>query len=345
MNKDLLKEQKVFLAENLKNSVITVSGSTGLIGSRIVKFLLELNNEYNSKIIVKALYRNKEKYNSVFDQNISNENLISVYFDTNSTLDGQTDYIIHCAGISGGTKMHLHDPVKVFEIAYEGTKSLLDYASNSGCKRFCYVSTYEIYGTPKDDGHLLTENEPCILDTMVLRNIYSECKRMCELMCVAYSEKYGFDVVCGRLTSTFGYGVKYDDPRFFAEFARCICENRDIVLKSMGGTVRSYLDSDDAASAFLYLLVNGKNINVYNITNMDNTISIREIAEKLIVLSKSNIQLKFDVCEDHSVLGYRKEGCTLMDATKLYSLGWKPVYSIDDTLLKLIREINGGTKT
>lgn len=341
MDKLLFEQQQQYLAKMLGGSTVTVSGATGLIGSRIVKYMLELNKKFKSSIKIKALYRNEEKFQKVYENFSGREDLTPVFFDGKSDLSGSTDYIIHSAGISGGTKMHIKDPVKIFEIAYEGTRDLLNFAAQSGCKRFCYVSTYEMYGTP-EDGHPLTENEPCLLDTMSIRDSYSECKRMCESMCVAYSLKYGFDVMCGRLTSTFGYGVKYDDPRFFAEFARCVAEGRDIVLKSSGGTVRTYLDSDDAASAFLYILVKGENLNVYNVTNMDNAISIREIAEKVIELSKTSIKLKFDVSDDISNLGYRKEGCTLIDANKLYAIGWKPSYNLDDTIIKLIREFLKG---
>lgn len=339
MNSSLLKKQQSFLAGKLKNTTITVSGATGLIGSRIVRYILDLNNLYNSNITVIALYRNKEKFDCLYNEYSHSQNLKGVYFDTNTEIkDIKSDYVIHCAGISGGTKMHLKDPMKVFEIAYEGTRAILDFCVQSKCKKYCYVSTYEMYGTP-GDGHLISETEPCLLNTMELRNIYSECKRMCESMAVAYSAQYGIEIVCGRLTSTFGYGVKYDDPRFFSEFARCATEKRDIVLKSTGGTVRSYLDSDDAASAFLYLLANGENCNVYNVTNMDNKISIKDIAEKVIKLSGENIELKFDIAENVKSLGFRKEGCTLMDASKLYDLGWEPVYNIDETILKLLNEI------
>lgn len=340
MNKEILGAQQKYLADKFKGTTVAVSGSTGLIGSRIVKYLLSLNDIYDSQISVVALYRSLDKYNRIYSEYKGRTDLTAVFFDTNTVIESvtHTDYCVHCAGISGGTKMHLKDPCKVFEIAYEGTKQILDLCVRSGCKKYCYVSTYEIYGTP-DDGHKISETEPCPLNTMELRNIYSECKRMCESMAVAYNAKCGLDVVCGRLTSTFGYGVKYDDPRFFAEFARCAVEKRDIVLKSKGGTVRSYLDSDDAATAFLYLLANGENCNVYNVTNMDNNISIKDIAQKIIKLSGENIELKFDIAEDVKALGFRKEGCSLMDASKLYGIGWKPVYNMDETILKLLEEL------
>lgn len=343
MNVETNKMQQKYLADKLKDSVIAITGATGLVGSRIAFYLLELNKIHGANIKVLAFVRNKDKYNKCFSNYAGQDEIEFVHYDECSDINynHDVDYIIHCAGISGGTKLHLTEPTKISLIAYESTKKILDFAVNNHCKKLCYISTYEIYGGISQI-ELIREDEPCFLDTMTLRNIYSECKRMCEAMCVAYNAQFNIEIVCGRLTSTFGYGVKYNDPRFFAEFARCAVEKRDIVLKSAGRTVRSYLDSDDAASAFLYLLTDGKNCNIYNVTNMENSISIKEIAEKVIALSNENIKLRFDISDDISSLGFRKEGCTLMDAHKLYALGWKPVYSIDETILKLICTIRGG---
>ena len=345
MKAEVKRAQQKFLAENLKNKTVAIGGATGLIGARAVKYLLELNETLNANIKILALCRNREKFNRIYKNYKDNERISFVCFDEKTLPDAaaSVDYALCCAGISGGTKMHLKEPVRVFDVAYGTAKNFLDFAVASGVKKVCFVSTYEIYGTP-ENGELIKENAPCSLDTTVLRNIYSECKRMQEAMCTAYSAQHKIETVCGRLTSTFGYGVSYDDPRFFAEFARCAVSDNDIVLKSSGATVRSYLDSDDAAAAFLYLLVCGKNLNVYNVTNMDNKLSVKEIAEKVIKISKTKAKLRFDIAEDAAALGFRKEGVTLMDAEKLYDLGFEPVYSIDDTIGKLIDEIRNGAK-
>ncbi len=338
MNKELYLEQCSFLSSSLKGSTIMISGSTGLIGSRIVNYLCELNDLYEANIKIVALYKDEKKKNSLFEKIISRNDVAFVENDISKPIDfaGNVDYVVHCAGISGGTKMHLKNPMYVFEVAYNGTKNLLDFSVAHGVKGFCFVSTYEIYGAISQE-ELISESTPCRLDPMVLRNIYAECKRMSEAMCVAVGSTCNMNVYVGRLTSTFGEGVKYDDPRFFAEFARCIIAKKDIVLKSMGGTVRSYLDADDAARAFLYILVRGEKNTAYNITNMDNAISIRDIATKMIALAGSQVELKFDVAEDVAKLGFRAEGTTLMDASRLCNLGWSPVYTIDDTLTKLLR--------
>lgn len=337
MNKDLYQRQQSFLSTKLGGKTIMVSGATGLVGSAIVRYLASMNDNCQASISIIPLYRDEKKLNRVHASLVGRSDFFPRYFATDEdvSFDENVDYIIHAAGISGGSKMHLKDPVKIFDIGINGTRSLLDYAVVHGCKGFVYVSTYEIYGGINQED-LIPENHPCQLDPMVLRNSYAEVKRVCESMLTAYSAKYGFNVYSGRLTSTFGTGVSRTDPRFFAEFARCVAGGKNIVLKSAGGTVRNYLDVEDAASAFLYILANGENCQAYNLTNRNNTISVRDIAQQLIELAGKKVELVFDIADDIKALGFRKEGVTVMDPSKLEAIGWSPVYSFNETLRKLL---------
>lgn len=337
--KPLLNEQMSYLAEKLKGKSILVSGATGLIGARIIDLIATLHKDYNGSIKGIGLYRSKSKLNKMLPA--IPEGIDFVRWDMDEDQEpciDKYDAIVHCAGISGGKKMHLKDPRKFFTTNIGSTQKLLDYNAKHNKAPFLFVSTYEVYGDVQQETPF-KENYPCNLNTFEVRSSYAEMKRMSEMMCCMWSSQFGFDSYSVRLTSTFGEGVEYDDPRFFAEFARCIIEERDIILKSSGGTVRSYLDADDAAIAMLYVIANGQNGNAYNLTNMDNAINIRDIANKMIKVADSNIQLKFDITEDVSKLGYRKEGCTLMDSTKLMDLGWKPVYTLDETIKKMIESM------
>lgn len=336
MNSPLLEKQQALLADSLQGKTIAVSGATGLVGRAVVRYLMSLNDIHQADISVVALCRDVEKWNQTNPVISERTDVNAVVFEAETpfTYDGKVDYIIHAAGISGGSKMHLKDPLKIYDIGINGTRTLLDYASSHGCVGFLYVSTYEIYGEVNQED-MITENHACQLNPMVLRNSYAEVKRLCESMLVAYHAKFGFNVYSARLTSTFGTGVSVGDPRFFAEFARCVVSGRDIVLKSTGGTVRNYLDVDDAASAFLYILAYGETCQAYNLTNRNNAVSVRDIAQRLIELNGSKVKLVFDIAEDVSTLGFRKEGVTKMDPSKIEAIGWSPVYTLDETLVKL----------
>jgi len=334
----VLSKQLNTLAEKYSGKTILVSGSTGLIGARIIALISKLHNEYDNSINGIGLYRNESKLKKMMT--VVPDGIEFCRWDMDKDMVpeiGHYDAIIHCAGISGGKKMHLKDPRRFFTTNIGSTQKLLDYNAQHCKTPFLFVSSYEVYGDVQQETPF-NEEYPSTVDTFSLRSSYAEMKRMSEMMCCMWSSQFGFNAYTVRLTSTFGEGVEYDDPRFFAEFARCIIENRDIVLKSSGGTVRSYLDADDAATAMLYVIACGQNGN-YNLTNMQNAISIRDIAKRMIEVSGSEIKLKFDIAEDVSNLGYRKESCTLMDATKLMDLGWRPVFTLDETIDKLIKSM------
>lgn len=336
---DLLNKQLCHIADKLQGKTILVSGSTGLIGARIIALIATLHKEYSISIKGVGLYRSESKLEKAFPS--CPEGIEFIQWDMEEGQEPHIeayDAIIHCAGISGGKKMHLKDPRRLFDVNVGSTRKLLDYNAQHNKTPFLFVSTYEVYGDVQEETPF-NEFYPCNIDTFTLRNNYAEMKRMSEAMCCMWSSQFSFDTYSVRLTSTFGEGVEYEDPRFFAEFARCIIENRDIVLKSTGGTVRSYLDADDAALAMLHVIANGQNCNAYNLTNMQNAISIRDIAKRMIKVAGSDIELKFDIAEDVSKLGYRKEGCLLMDSSKLMSLGWEPVYTLDETIEKMIKSM------
>ncbi len=336
MNTDVLERQLRSLAQDLSGSTILVSGATGLVGSAVVRCLLKLNDSFNAGARVLALVRDDEKAARVLGS--ARTDLSYVRYGKNGVIldNSQIDYVVHAAGISGGSKLHLKNPISVFDVGIDGTKQMLEHAVAHGCRGFCYVSTYEIYGEV-DSSEPITEDHVCQLDPLVLRNSYAEVKRVCEAMLSAYEKQYGLKVYSGRLTSTFGTGVKRDDPRFFAEFARCVAESRDIILQSEGTTVRSYLDVDDAATAFLTLLAKGESGQAYNLSNRENVLSVREVAQAFSEASDGSTRLRFDITEDTKKLGFRSVCRTITDDSKLRSLGWSPVYSFEETVNKTIK--------
>ena len=237
------------------------------------------------------------------------------------------DYIIHGASQTSSKEFITH-PVEVSSIALDGTKHILDYAAKIETKGFIYLSSMEIYGNPKTD-EKITETHASNIDTMKVRSCYSESKRMCENLCMSYMSEYHLPVAVLRLTQTFGDGVDYTDNRIFAEFARCVIENKDIILKTQGKTKRSYLYVYDAISAiFLIIYKNGYGES-YNVANEDTYCSIYEMAHMVAEkIAQNRISVKIEE-ENIEKLGFAPELHMNLDTTKIRKLNWKPTTNLE----------------
>lgn len=334
---ELVINHEIF--NKLENSSVLVTGSTGLIGSILVKSLLK-----NGKIKVYACCRNQEKFNFVFKNYISS-NLIPIFSDI-LKLDISNiniNYIIHTASITD-SKTFIKKPVETINIAIDGTRNLLKQCINKKIKGFVYLSSLEVYGTFYDcDGiKNVKETDSGYIDTMSVRSSYSEGKRIVENICKSYCEEYKIPVKVARLCQTFGAGVLYNDNRVFAQFARAIIEKKDIVLKTKGETVRNYCYTTDAVSGIFTILLKGESGEAYNVANMKTTISIVDMAKLICSLyPDSNSKVVFDIAKDASKLGYNPVVKLQLDSTKLQSLGWKPLVNLEEAYKRLIEYMRG----
>lgn len=325
------------LTDYLKNKAVLITGATGMIGQELVRRLIEENTKKNLKIQILAHARSMEKAEKVFSEDIQKGNITLIISDiAELTVDTPVDYIVHTAGVTGGSKQHIDFPMRTISVAIDGTRRILNLAREKKSKGVVYLSSLEVYGNPGLDREI-AETEGGYIDPMNVRSSYSESKRLCECMCAAYAKQYGVPVVSARLTATFGPGVSYQDMRVFAQFARCIIEKKDIVLKSTGETVRNYCDVSDACEAILLLLCKGKSGEAYNIANKETEISIKEMAETFIRLfAQQDIKLVFDLSEDATKLGYQATMKNVLCPDKLMKLGWEPKYSLEDTIRRLV---------
>ena len=316
------------------NSKILVTGATGLVGSAIVKKLLE---QGNNKVV--ALVRNSEKAEKTFaDYETDNlEIMISDICDLKPEAIG-VDYIIHAASQTS-SKAFVNQPVETINTAIKGTTAILEFARVNPVKSFVYLSSMEVYGLPVTNEKIY-EDHSTNLDTMAVRSCYPESKRMCENICVSYFSEYDVPVKIVRLTQTFGPGVAYNDGRVFAEFARCAIEGRDIVLKTKGETKRNYLYLEDAVDAILAVLMKGENGNAYNAANEDTYCSIYEMA-KLVTEKCSNkkISVIIEENEDIAKLGYAPTLKMNISTEKLKRLGWKAKVGLSDMFEIMIQDM------
>ena len=184
-----------------------------------------------------------------------------------------------------------------------------------------YISTVEIYGEGKDNKHI-KESDMGIMHHLNSRACYPEAKRLCETMMTTYKQEYGVSFCGVRLCHTLGPGISLTDGRGFAEFMDCVLRNKDIVLHSDGGAMRTYTYVADAVNAMFLIMDKGEDM-LYNVANEDNLISIRDLAETLVTLLP-NRTCKVQFTEEASKLQYLPFKLAIMDTSKIRELGWKP---------------------
>lgn len=327
---------KKFSFKELDGKTILITGASGLIGQAIIKFLIEYGEQNSLEIKIMGLCRSKEKANAILGRYLNRENLKMVYQDIVDPLliEESIDYIIHGASITSSGSFVKY-PVETINTTLEGTKNILELAKAKNVSSIVYLSSLEVYGMSEKQNQEIQEQDYGFLDPLNVRSSYSEGKRMAECFCISYGSEYKIPVKIARLGQTFGCGVSYDDTRVFAEFARCIVEEKDIILHTEGKTIRNYCYTMDAATAILFILLYGKSQNAYNVANRDSEISIYGMAKQMIAVAESKIKIRIEL-GDTSAFGYNPTARTVLNTGKLEKLGWEPLFPFPKMLENLI---------
>lgn len=329
------------LLDELSGKTVFITGATGLIGSQMVRALLEADRLYGAGIHVAAFLRNEQKAQKLFEDLLPCEELEFVVGDLSRPVeyDRPVDYIVHGASPTG-SKFFVESPVETIQAALYGTDMLLQFARDKQVSGMVYLSSLEVYGVPDGTKETIGEKDYGYIDPMSVRSSYSEGKRLVECLCVSYASEYGVPVRVARLSQTFGAGVEYNDGRVFAEFARCLIEQKDIVLHTDGSTVRSYCYTADAVCALYTILVKGADGEAYNVTNMDTACSIREMAELVAGLEpEAGVSVRIEIPEDLASFGYNPQMVIRLDSARLEAIGYRPSVGMEDMFRRTIRSM------
>ena len=334
MDKNLFNFDNTFENMSIMNKSVFISGSYGMLASFLISYLIYLNEEYNANITIICQGRNHNKMVARFGDYLSKDYFIEINDDICSeiNIDYDIDYIVHAASLASSQYYNTR-PIDVLMPNSMGTYHLLELARKKNVKSFLFLSTGEVYGDIPPSDTVYDESTGFgSLDSMNIRNCYSESKRMGELLCKAYNVQYGLNTVVARLAHTYGPTMDLEnDKRVFTEFVRNIVSNENIVIKSSGTTERIFCYAQDAVDAFLLLLEKGQGGEAYNLYNNSQRVSIRELAERLVALyPEKNLKVIYEKRDDINYLECPVEKPIHMSTAKLEALGWKPRYSIEE---------------
>ena len=303
------------------NRKIMVTGASGLIGSMTCRMLSLIAKRLNFEMKIIALSRNVSKTKEVLCDVLENNNIIFVEQDIvdEFNIPYQSDFIIHTA-CPTASNVFLEKPVETIEAIVIGTENLLKYAKSVKCESLLYLSSMEVYGEVLHESPLKPEDVGYI-NPLNLRSSYSEGKRIAESLCLAYNKEYQVPIKIIRLAQTFGPGVSISDGRVFAQFLRSAVNHEDIVMYTTGNSKRMYLDTLDAFSACITVLLQGESGKVYNAGNPETYCSIREMAELVAKeFGDGCSKVVIDLSKNRGQ--YPPDNKLFLDVTPLKQLGW-----------------------
>lgn len=343
LDEALLEDMKIFENKDLsfykfENKTFYVTGATGLVGSLIVFYLLYINDKKKLNMKIIAQVRNQKKAGLIFGDLLENNHLSMLVGDVRDDIhiNEEIDYIFHCASITTSQNI-VNYPIDTMDTLYIGTRNVLKLAGNKKVTKLIYLSSMEVYGDMGIEETRTTEEMLGFIDLLNPRSVYPEGKRACESLCSSFFVQEGVKVVIARLAQTFGAGVPKNDTRVFAQFAKSVINNEDIVLKTTGESYGNYCNSRDAMIALFTLLDIGVDGEAYNICNEDSTMKISQVAQ-LVADKVANNKIKV-VYEPQSSNknGFASDVKLRLSSKKMRDLGWRPEVSLLETFDKLIR--------
>ena len=120
------------------------------------------------------------------------------------------------------------------------------------------------------------------------------------------------------------------DSKAIAQFIKNAANNEDIVLKSEGKQLYSYIDVFQAAYAVLFIMLSGENGNAYNISADSGEWYMRELAD--MIASHAGKKVVFDLPDEKEKAGFSTATKALLDNNKLKKLGWQECFGCNEIL-------------
>lgn len=316
---------KYDFSEQLKDKTFLITGSKGIVGSGIIKWLLYENKIHNVNAHIIASTRSPEKIPDYIEP-VDDIEFCEFGKEREQCADRKIDYIFHAAAPTSN-RVFKAQPVESLKVILYETERMLEMAKSHKATML-YFSSSEAYGTPSLD-RPISEEYIGAIDSLDTRSCYSLGKKAAELLCRSYFEEYNVDVKIIRPTVILGLLQPYDSVKVEAEILRCVMECENFVMKSDGSTKKSVIYSLDAVSAAFMVLLNGKAGEAYNATNPDTYCSVKERAVKAIETFNPSIEIEQETKDISITQGYLPKHMLLEDINKIKSLGWLPMADMD----------------
>lgn len=331
---------------------LLITGATGFIGYMLAADILQKdgkisignngNENFEERIKRLILFvRDREKAYTLLQKELSHTKVEVVFREGRvediplNSISERIDYMIHCASVTKSSEMITY-PIEVADTIVLGTHNILELARQKKVKSMVYLSSMEIYGNVESKEQLVEEDELGDINLLAVRSCYPVGKRMAEHYCYLYFKEYSVPVKIARLAQTFGIGVPLTDNRIFAQFAKAVIQNKDIVLHTLGRSVGNYCEIGDTVCALWTLLLKGESGEAYNVVNESNTMKIHDMASMVAEkVAKGKIKVVYEITSGN-IQKYASDTELRLSSKKLRALGWQPTKNLEEMYQDLI---------
>lgn len=305
-----------------------VTGGTGLVGSWLVKRLIEAGADViclvrdwvpQSELVrAKSLEQVKVVRGDICDRDILERTLGEYEIDTVIHLAAQT--IVTIAN---------RNPISTFETNIAGSWNLLEACRRSPrVKQIIVASSDKAYG----DQEILPYDENTPLQG---RHPYDVSKSASDLIAHTYAKSYDLPVAITRCGNFYG-GGDLNWNRIIPGTIRSILRGQRPIIRSDGEYVRDYFYVEDGAAAYMLLAeqlalrpeLKGQAFNFSN----EIQVSVREIVANIIHIMGSDVNPDI---RNEATNEIRNQYLSAEKARAL--LNWNPLFTLDEGLSKTIK--------
>nr|WGD63241.1 GDP-mannose 4,6-dehydratase [Bacillus subtilis] len=309
-----------------KNKNVFVTGCTGLLGSYLVKELIDQGANVTGLVRDHVPQSNLYQGEHIKKMNIVRGSLEDLAVIERALGEYEIDTVFHL-GAQAIVGVANRNPISTFEANILGTWNILEACRKHPLiKRVIVASSDKAYGDQENLPY--DENMP-----PQGKHPYDVSKRRADLISHTYFHTYGLPVCITRRGNLYG-GGDLNFNRIIPQTIQLVLNGEAPEIRSDGTFVRDYFYIEDAVQAYLLLAEKMEENNLageaFNFSN-EIQLTVLELVEK--ILKKMNSNLKPKVLNQGSN-EIKHQYLSAEKARK--SLNWTPAYTIDEGLEKTI---------
>ena len=301
---------------------ILITGGLGFIGSNFIRYFLNKYPDYEITSIDAVTYAGNPKNLRDVEKNKNYSFVRGDICDSKivDKLAQDKDAIINFAAETHVDRSIIESGSFV-KTDVLGTHALLEAAKKHNVKKFCQISSDEVYGSIErgsfTEESLLQPNSP-----------YSASKAGGDMLVRAYNRTFGIFTLITRSSNNYG---PYQHPeKFMPLFITNLLENKKVPLYGDGLNVRDWLFVLDNCRGIDVVLHNGAAGEVYNIGGDCEKRNIDVVKLMLNALDKDESCIEY--VKDR--LGHDRRYS--LDSSKLKKLGWRQKTKFEDGLRQTV---------